>query len=199
MTTRCPGCAYLSARAMLEHPRYFTDFVIFDAIIHYTPAIEESPNIICSFRYFNTLRDVTQLLPGLYDIFAKVVGFIPHTHEQSPVRDDDDFVLMGDLLDLRPIPSVMDNTAANLSATYSTPPRLIVSGRVSAVQSDLRSFSVTISQVIRGSAPNARLPVRGIMGLNPILCFGPQSDPPPQLDTSNFSLISSSIATKLNI
>ncbi|KAH8987784.1 hypothetical protein EDB86DRAFT_2832167 [Lactarius hatsudake] len=164
MTTRRPGCAYLSARAILEHPRYSTDFVIFDAIIHYTPAIDNSPNIICSFRYFNTLTDVTQLLPGSYDIFAKVVAFLPYTHEQSPVRDDDDFVLMGDLLDLCPIPSITDN---NPSATFLPPPRLIVSGRVSVVQSDLRSFSVTISQVIRGSTPNARLRVRGIMGLNP--------------------------------
>ncbi|KAH9012886.1 hypothetical protein EDB84DRAFT_1444486 [Lactarius hengduanensis] len=157
MTTRRPGCAYLSARAILEHPRYSTDFVIFDAVIHYTPAIEESPNIICSFRYFNPLRDVTELLPGSYDIFAKVahhiidvVGFLPYTHKQSP---------------LRPIPSVTND---NQLLTYATPPRLIVSGRVSAVQSDLRSFSVTISQVIRGSTPNARLPVRGLMGLNPM-------------------------------
>ncbi|KAH9014912.1 hypothetical protein EDB85DRAFT_1898985 [Lactarius pseudohatsudake] len=171
MTARRPGCAYLSARATLEHPRVSANCVVFDAVIPYTPASEENPNIICSFHYVRRLGDITEEVPpGSYDIFAKVehdnvVNFEPNTHPRSPERHDDDFVLMGDLLDIRPLPIATDD---NPLAAWATPPRLIVSGRVSVVHSDLRSFTVNVSQIVRGSTPHARLPVRGIMGLNPM-------------------------------
>ncbi|KAH9013491.1 hypothetical protein EDB84DRAFT_1444221 [Lactarius hengduanensis] len=166
MTVRCPGCAYLSARATLENPRVSANCVVFDALIPYTPASEENPNITCSFHYVRRLGDVTEEVPpGSYDIFAKVVNFEPNMHPRSPVRHDDDFVLMGDLLDIRPLPVGTDD---NPLAAWATPPRLTVSGRVSIVHSDLRSFSVNVSQIVRGGTPHARLPVRGIMGLNPM-------------------------------
>ncbi|KAH8977560.1 hypothetical protein EDB86DRAFT_2837721 [Lactarius hatsudake] len=166
MAVRRPGSAYLSARATLENPRISETCVVFDAVIPYTPASDENPNIICSFHYIRRLGDVIEDVPTRsYDIFAKVVTFERHTHPRSPVHHDDDFVLMGDLLDIRPLPSATND---NPSTVWATPPRLIVSGRVSNVHSDLRSFSVNISQIVQGGTAHAHLPVRGIMGLNPM-------------------------------
>ncbi len=48
------------------------------------------------------------------------------------------------------------------------PPRLTVSGRVSAVQTDIHAFIMTVWQIIRGATPQARLTIRGVMGLNPM-------------------------------
>ncbi|KAH8981638.1 hypothetical protein EDB86DRAFT_3086900 [Lactarius hatsudake] len=101
MAVRRPGSAYLSAHATLEYPRISETCVVFDAVIPYTPASDENPNIICSFHYIRRLGDVIEDVPTRsYDIFAKVIMFEHHTHLHSPVRHDDDFVLMGDLLDV---------------------------------------------------------------------------------------------------
>ncbi|KAH9012887.1 hypothetical protein EDB84DRAFT_1568938 [Lactarius hengduanensis] len=114
-----PGCAYLSARATLEHPRVSANCVVFDAIIPYSPVTEGTTNIICSFHYVKTVAHVSkQIPPGSYDIFAKVVTFETNTHPPSPVRADDDFVLMGDLLDLRPVVAA---TVDNPFTTWATP------------------------------------------------------------------------------
>ncbi len=119
MSVLFPGTAYLSAHAILEHPRVLPGrqvFIIFDAIIYCSyPRI--GTHICCSLCY--TLPDATEPVhSGVYHVHAtvnnigslaprspfdehtQVASFQSHIHEPSPCRRNSQFALIGNILDV---------------------------------------------------------------------------------------------------
>ena len=67
-----PGSARLRARIMLYHPRFFPEpapFLIFDA--KFRTLVDLRQPIRCNLRY-NIRFPVRTVLPGVYDVVAKV-------------------------------------------------------------------------------------------------------------------------------
>ncbi|KAH9038898.1 hypothetical protein EDB85DRAFT_355172 [Lactarius pseudohatsudake] len=100
-----PGTAYLDARAFLENPFLENPretghgedtFVTVDAMILCAYPIR-GIQLLCSLSYKKKHAN-EQIRVGIYDIYAKVVSFKPHTHDVSPTRRDTQFDLMGDIL-----------------------------------------------------------------------------------------------------
>ncbi|KAH9050390.1 hypothetical protein EDB83DRAFT_2317158 [Lactarius deliciosus] len=95
-----PGTAYLSSRAVLQDPRSLpghSNVLIFDAVVRPAQTTLEVPDISCTLQY--TKRNSEEVFhAGIYDIFATVVTFERDTYFTSLMRNDNDFLLMGDIL-----------------------------------------------------------------------------------------------------
>ncbi|KAH8994312.1 hypothetical protein EDB86DRAFT_2829816 [Lactarius hatsudake] len=74
----------------------------------------------------------------------------------SPACRDNHFNLMGDIFDLFHVSA----TTAPFAIRH-TPARLSISGKVSATQQDIGTFTMSIQQTIRWAAPNTTLNIRG--------------------------------------
>lgn len=115
----------------------------------------------------------------------QIVQFRPNVHIPSPHRIDEDYDLMGDILEvcfvflsetvtyfsekLRPLPQNIDVESAS-----SFPARICTSGRVISVQTDIHTFTMIVRQVVVGTESCVRLRIRGLLGREP---FWPRATP----------------------
>ncbi|KAH9015351.1 hypothetical protein EDB84DRAFT_1567747 [Lactarius hengduanensis] len=103
MSPSHPGTAYLMGQAILENPCRMEGendkcYTVLDAIVHCAlpvPGLE----VICSLCKHENTDDVE--INGLHAIYAKIVSFQPNIHSNSPTRTDDQFDMMGDLIQIR--------------------------------------------------------------------------------------------------
>ncbi|KAI9435943.1 hypothetical protein H4582DRAFT_2079079 [Lactarius indigo] len=166
MPLRRPGSVYLSCRAVLQNPRIVDDIwchVFFDATIFCSVALDNnSREVVGSLRY-EVKKSNEIVSSGLYDIDAKVVAYEPSIHEQNSVRAEEEFVFMGDLLELRP---VSDAGFYQVALDVAQPARLFTFGTVIRLDRDIDTFTVEVFQTVTGSSPLAHLNVRGAVGIN---------------------------------
>ncbi|KAH9064515.1 hypothetical protein EDB87DRAFT_1680419 [Lactarius vividus] len=114
--------------------------VVFDAVIYRSVEVDSSKAVIGSVRY--EMRKTDEMLTaGIYLNDMQVVAYERGTHQQSPVREDQDFSFMGDLLEIRP--------------------DVFATGRVIRIEHDIDTFIVTVWQVVTGSSPLAHF-TRGV-------------------------------------
>ncbi|KAH9013490.1 hypothetical protein EDB84DRAFT_1568618 [Lactarius hengduanensis] len=169
-----PGTAYLSSRALLEYPRALpghSNVIIFDAVIRPTQPTLNVPTICCSLQY--TKRQSEEALEtGIYEIFAKIVAFERDVHPRSPVRYESEFLLMGDILTLRPLPAGTDALI-----TFDYPTRIVASGSVSTAHIRTDTFTMMVSQMPCAVSPDAHLHICGLMTFNP-MCPQPNARVP---------------------
>jgi hypothetical protein len=191
------SCVFLHCPATFQHPRIdptFPSTVFLDCIIRHSPS--ETADTVCSIRY-NKKRNNEEVACGCYCVFVKVnppfcllfvsnllnivqiATYQPNVHLQSPVRNDNDFTLIGELLDVLTFPQNPNEHAKPLHQLHPLPfdpeyrlgtttaaTRLTVTGTVSAVQREHLSFSVAISQAISGAVPVPQISIRAIFTVN---------------------------------
>ncbi|KAH9014910.1 hypothetical protein EDB85DRAFT_1898983 [Lactarius pseudohatsudake] len=165
MSNLHPGIAYLSSRALLEYPCALpghSNVVIFDAIICPTHPTLNVPTICCSLQY--TKRQSEEALQtGIYEILAQIIAFERDAHPRSPVRYESEFLLMGDILTLRPLPG-----GTNPVIMFDYPARIVASGTVSTAHIHTDTFTMMVSQIPWAASPDAHLQIRGLMTFNPM-------------------------------
>ncbi|KAH9015516.1 hypothetical protein EDB85DRAFT_2025059 [Lactarius pseudohatsudake] len=158
------GTAYVNARAILENPRIIPgrrDSFVFDVVLCCSLPMMGT-QVVCSLCYL-TREDNEYVDVGIYDIYAKIVSFRPDTHPKSPTRPDGQFVLMGDLLHFWPVSRVTD-----MSPNELFPATLTVSGRVTSLQRQIHTFTVSLSQMIRQAPTHRDINIRGVLGIRPM-------------------------------
>ncbi|KAH9011488.1 hypothetical protein EDB84DRAFT_1569718 [Lactarius hengduanensis] len=153
MSNLHPGTAYLSSRALLEYPRALpghSNDVVFDAVIRLTHPTLNVLTICCSLQY--TKQQLEEALQTrIYEIFAKIVAFERDAHLRSPVRYESEFLLMGDILTLRPLPGGTDPLIM-----FDYPARIVASGSVSTAYIHTDTFTMMISQIPWAASPVTR-------------------------------------------
>ncbi|KAH9042405.1 hypothetical protein EDB84DRAFT_1436383 [Lactarius hengduanensis] len=154
-----PGSVYISCLALLENARVIDDVwghVVFDAVISTSVAVDDSARFVGSLRYEAKGPD-EDFAAGLYEIHAKIVTFVPNTHERSPGRDDQDFTFMGEHLG--------DENKERLCLD-DHPACLFASGRVTGLDREINTFTISVLQIVNQSSGVGHITVCGVLGIN---------------------------------
>ncbi|KAH9170383.1 hypothetical protein EDB89DRAFT_2072060 [Lactarius sanguifluus] len=165
MSTARSGSCTVSCRAFLEHPRIVQGkprTIIFDVLIFGTNAVNNSCLIPCSLRFFKADDDI-DASPGVYDIVATIVAYRTNVNEASPSVSEDDFKLMGDIYELKTIPSDTEGAIA----ACRIPARVFGTGMVTSLEKQDNSFVLSLSQYVGGGSQNDLIVVRALMEKGP--------------------------------
>ncbi|KAN0137426.1 hypothetical protein V8E53_004871 [Lactarius tabidus] len=162
MAAPLPGAAYLSSMARLEQHRNTPALVAahttmtFDTLLpcKNNPAI--SP-IICSARYIApTSTPIVE--EGIYHIFIKLVVYQPNLHVASPVREDNDFTFLGQIVSLRrlDLPFDFDLLQSDIPSIF------IITGNVMQVDTLDIMFTTSLIQNTAEDLPVGTIIIRTV-------------------------------------